>query len=78
MDAYYAANEWLTAHASSSGSESEPPASWTVTIKAGTQQVHLVDENEDLIVNYQVNDIVGETKNGTYDGIPVVAFWKAG
>jgi len=84
MEAYYAANEWLTAHASS-GSGSEDLPTWTMTIKdaaatddSDDSQVHLVKQSEELKVNYQVNDVVGVTENGTYKGIPVVAFWKAG
>ncbi len=74
MDAYYAANEWLSAHASS-----DTDASWTVTVKDDSeQQVYLISESEDLTVNYQINDIVGEKNGDTYAGIPVVAFWKAG
>ncbi len=73
MDAYYAANEWLSAHASS-----DTDAFWTVTVKNGSKRVYLISESENLTVNYQINDIVGEKNGDTYAGIPVVAFWKAG
>ncbi len=88
MDAYYAANEWLTAHVDDAADGS---MTVTVTVKASTDEDSTVktiklmpDQLPDgtlkpLTVNYQVNDIVGvENSDGKKEGIPVVAFWKAG
>ncbi len=75
MDAYYAANEWLTAHAAS------VTDTWTVTVKDAVSKnaINLTGATSSVTVNYQVNDVVGEKNNdGKFEGIPVVAFWKAG
>ena len=78
MDAYYTANEWLTVH---STSETKP---WTVTVvkevpgsDTGTP-VNLTAAAGTITVKYSVNDVVAEKTEDGYEGIPVVAFWKAG
>ncbi len=74
MDAYYTANEWLSSHTTS---ETD---TWTVTVKdASDKDVNLTGATPSMNVRFQVNNVVGEKKgDGTYDGIPVIAFWKAG
>ena len=90
MDAYYAENEWLTAHVDDAADGS---MTVTVTVKAKdstdedstVKTIKLMPDQlpdgtlKPLTVNYQVNDIVGaENSDGKKEGIPVVAFWKAG
>ncbi len=74
MDAYYTANEWLSSHTTS---ETD---TWTVTVKDAVSKndVNLTGATPSMNVRFQVNNVVGETKDGAFDGIPVVAFWKAG
>ncbi len=74
MDAYYAANEWLSAHAKIDTGDLEgtvdADAYLTVTDEAN-QKVRLTNTSSDqVVVHYGINRIVEE--------IPVVAFWKAG
>ena len=75
MNDYYMANEWITMHRPLNGDYGK---TWTVTVEdASNATVNLTNSDSMIEVHYYVNSVVGENKeDGTFDGIPVIAFWR--